>query len=146
MRSAEREHVGVYSILHTTYIYWVAFMVHSHDYEILLMQRYLSWLNEQLLSVGKHVENISESLADGVLMIQALVVSASYDTFAVQCSIACMHNRFLCIYSASWSACYTVPCFSLFQLSLACFWKEATQVQSSPKGEATPPGQLEDGP
>lgn len=128
----------IYTGLHL----WCTLMI----YELLLMQRYLSWLNEQLLSVGKHVENISESLADGVLMIQALVVSASHDTFAVQCSIACMHNRFLCIYSASWSACYTVPCFLLFQLSLACFWKEATQVQSSAKGEATPPGQLEDGP
>lgn len=94
----------IYTGLHL----WCTLMI----YELLLMQRYLSWLNEQLLSVGKHVENISESLADGVLMIQALVVSASHDTFTVQCSIACMHNRFLCIYSASWSACYTVPCFS----------------------------------
>lgn len=79
----------IYTGLHL----WCTLMI----YEILLMQRYLSWLNEQLLSVGKHVENISESLADGVLMIQALVVSASHDTFAVHCSIACMHNRFLCI-------------------------------------------------
>ena len=59
-------------------------------YELLLMQRYLSWLNEQLLSVGKHVENISESLADGVLMIQALVVSASHDEIVFLIEIPCL--------------------------------------------------------
>ena len=43
-------------------------------------QRYLSWLNEQLLGV-KHVEDISDSLADGVLMIEALVVGTPHKVF-----------------------------------------------------------------
>ena len=44
-------------------------------------QRYLSWLNGQLLGV-RHVEDISESLADGVLMIEALVVGTPHKVFS----------------------------------------------------------------
>lgn len=45
-----------------------------------IAQRYLSWLNGQLLGV-RHVEDISDSLADGVLMIEALVVGTPHSVF-----------------------------------------------------------------
>lgn len=35
---------------------------------------YLTWINEQLAVLGKHVDDIEGSLADGILIIQALEV------------------------------------------------------------------------
>lgn len=37
-------------------------------------QRYLAWINKQLAALGKHVDDVTDSLADGILIIQALEV------------------------------------------------------------------------
>lgn len=40
-----------------------------------ILQRYLQWLNSQLMLIGKpQVDNLSESLADASLLILALAV------------------------------------------------------------------------
>lgn len=61
-----------------------------------VVQRYLSWLNEQLLGV-KRVEDISDSLADGVLMIKALVVGTSN----IVCSLHYSHNGLILLHVCS---------------------------------------------
>ena len=38
-------------------------------------ERYIKWMNQQLEGSGKYVENLNESLADGILIIHALEVS-----------------------------------------------------------------------
>ena len=61
-----------------------------------VVQRYLSWLNEQLLGV-KRVEDISDSLADGMLMIEALVVGTPH----IVCLLHYSHNGLILLYVCS---------------------------------------------
>ena len=53
-------------------------------------ERYLSWFNGQLLGIGKTpVEDISESLASGVLIILAVAVSFQFKKISPQPASLC---------------------------------------------------------